>query len=91
MTPDEAWSHALWQLNKEMPRASFDNYVRDTRVMKYQDGVLTVGCGDFRACAWLTARLTSTVQRMLVGIMNIKKIEVRFVAEHQDVKAKLPE
>ena len=32
---EQAWQSALWQLQMEMPKASFDTWVRDTRLVSY--------------------------------------------------------
>ena len=70
MNVDQAWQSVLGQLQMEMPRASFDTWVRDTKPVSYQDGTLTVGVRNAYARDWLENRLASTVNRLLVGIMN---------------------
>src|SRR6185503_4194012 len=54
----------------EMPRASFDTWVRHTRPVSYQNGTLTIGVHNAYARDWLESRLASTVRRLLVGIMD---------------------
>jgi chromosomal replication initiator protein len=78
MNADQAWQSVLGQLQMEMPRASFDTWVRDTKPVSYQDGTLTVGVRNAYARDWLENRLSSTVSRLLVGIMN-STVEVNFV------------
>ena len=70
MNAEQAWQSVLGQLQMEMPRASFDTWVRDTKPVSYQDGVLTVGVSNAYARDWLENRLASTVNRLLVGILN---------------------
>ena len=70
MNAEQAWQSVLGQLQMEMPRASFDTWVRDTRPISYQDGTLTVGVRNAYARDWLESRLASTVSRLLVGIMR---------------------
>ena len=43
MNAEQAWQSVLGQLQMEMPRASFDTWVRDTKPVSYQDGTLTIG------------------------------------------------
>ncbi len=74
----QAWQSALGQLQMEMPKASFDTWVRDTSLVGYEDGVLTIGVGNAYARDWLESRLSSTVTRLLMGIMN-RDVEVHFV------------
>ena len=58
MNPEQAWQSALGQLQMEMPKASFDTWVRDTQVVSYTDGTLTVGVRNAYARDWLESRLS---------------------------------
>jgi len=78
MNAEQAWQSVLGQLQMEMPRASFDTWVRDTRPISYQDGTLTIGVRNAYARDWLESRLASTVSRLLVGIVNAS-VNVDFV------------
>jgi len=78
MNADQAWQSVLGQLQMEMPRASFDTWVRDTKPVSYLDGTLTVGVRNAYARDWLENRLASTVNRLLVGIMN-STVDVSFI------------
>jgi len=78
MNVEQAWQSVLGQLQMEMPRASFDTWVRDTKPVSYQDGTLTVGVRNAYARDWLENRLASTVNRLLVGVMNAT-VDVNFI------------
>jgi chromosomal replication initiator protein len=78
MNVEQAWQSVLGQLQMEMPRASFDTWVRDTKPVSYQDGTLTVGVRNAYARDWLENRLSGTVSRLLLGIMD-SSVEVNFV------------
>jgi chromosomal replication initiator protein len=78
MNAEQAWQSVLGQLQMEMPKASFDTWVRDTRVVSYDENVLAIGVGNAYARDWLESRLASTVNRMLVGVMN-RAVDVNFV------------
>ena len=78
MNVEQAWQSVLGQLQMEMPRASFDTWVRDTKPVSYQDGTLTVGVRNAYARDWLENRLASTVNRLLVGVMNAT-VDVSFI------------
>ncbi len=78
MKAEQAWQSVLGQLQTEMPKASFDTWVRDTCVLSYDDGILTIGVNNAYARDWLESRLASTVNRLLVGVMN-RSVDVRFV------------
>ncbi len=78
MNADQAWQSVLGQLQMEMPRASFDTWVRDTRPVSYDNGVLTVGVSNAYARDWLDSRLTTTISRLLIGILS-SNVSVDFV------------
>jgi chromosomal replication initiator protein len=84
MNAEQAWQSVLGQLQMEMPRASFDTWVRDTKPISYQDGTLTIGVRNAYARDWLESRLVSTVCRLLVGIMNAS-VAVNFVVDGNEV------
>ena len=81
MDAEQAWQSTLGQLQMEMPKASFDTWVRDTRIVSYEEGTFTVGVRNAYARDWLESRLSSTVTRLLMGIMN-RDVGVRFVVWH---------
>jgi chromosomal replication initiator protein len=92
MNADQAWQSVLGQLQMEMPRASFDTWVRDTRPITYENGLLTVSVRNAYARDWLESRLASTVNRLLIGILNAN-VSVHFVVSQSDepVSASEPE
>jgi chromosomal replication initiator protein len=83
MNAEQAWQSVLGQLQMEMPRASFDTWVRDTKPLSYQNGTLTIGVQNAYARDWLESRLASTVSRLLVGIMNAS-VSVNFIVNTGD-------
>jgi chromosomal replication initiator protein len=85
MNAEQAWQSVLGQLQMEMPRASFDTWVRDTKPVSYQDGTLTIGVRNAYARDWLESRLASTVSRLLVGIMNAS-VSVNFIVNVNEVE-----
>jgi chromosomal replication initiator protein len=78
MNAEQAWQSVLGQLQMEMPRASFDTWVRDTKPVSYQDGMLTVGVRNAYARDWLENRLANTVNRLLLGITS-STVDVKFI------------
>jgi chromosomal replication initiator protein len=90
MNAEQAWQSVLGQLQMEMPRASFDTWVRDTKPVSYQDGTLTIGVRNAYARDWLESRLASTVSRLLVGIMNAS-VAVNFIVNSNDPEIMMDE
>src|SRR4026209_1896443 len=78
MNAEQAWQSVLGQLQMEMPRASFDTWLRNTKPVSYQNGTLTIGVHNAYARDWLESRLASTVRRLLVGIMDAS-VAVNFI------------
>ena len=86
LTPEQAWQSVLGQLQLEMPRASFETWVRDTRAVRYDGNTLYIGVRNAYARDWLESRLASTVERLLVGILNTTVEVVFVVAEDIEVE-----
>jgi len=74
----KAWRHVLDQLQMEMPRASFETWVRDSKVVRFDGNALSIGVHNTYARDWLESRLRSTVERLLVGSLN-RSVHVEFV------------
>ncbi|MCJ7723970.1 MAG: chromosomal replication initiator protein DnaA [Anaerolineales bacterium] len=87
MDTERAWQIVLGQLQMEMPKASYDTWVRDTHPMGYENGVLTVGVSNTYARDWLESRLSSTVSRSLIGIMNCN-VAVNFIVSQNGGQGK---
>ena len=83
MNAEQAWQSALGQLQMEMPKASFDTWVRDTQIASYKDGLFTVSVHNAYARDWLESRLSSTVTRILMGIMN-RSVEITFIVRSNE-------
>ncbi|MGB8984144.1 MAG: C2H2-type zinc finger protein [Anaerolineales bacterium] len=78
LTPAQAWQSVLGQLQMDMPRASFDTLVRDSRACGYHDNILRVGVQNDSTREWLESRVASTASRLLVGILNAS-VSLEFV------------
>ncbi|WKZ35050.1 MAG: DnaA N-terminal domain-containing protein [Anaerolineales bacterium] len=74
----QGWSSVLAQLQLDMPRASYETWVVGTVALGLENDVLLVSTRNAYARDWLESRLTSTVQRLLVGILN-RSVSVKFV------------
>jgi len=73
-----AWQAVLGQLQLEMAKATFDTWVRDAAFIAFEDGSYIIGVKNAFARDWLESRLTSTVTRLLVGLLD-RTVEVRFI------------
>jgi chromosomal replication initiator protein len=85
MNAERVWDAALGQLQLEMPRATFDTWVRDAELLAYEDGTFIVGVQNAYARDWLEDRLRSTVSRVLTSVTG-RSSAVRFVVWHGEVE-----
>jgi chromosomal replication initiator protein len=84
MNAEQAWQSVLGQLQMEMPRASFDTWVRDTQPVSYKDGTLTISVRNAYARDWLENRLAATINRLLTDIFH-SNVDVHFVVRGSEV------
>lgn len=78
MKPEQAWQAVLGQLQMDMPKASFDTWVRNSEIVSYEDNVFIVGVTNAYARDWLESRLSSKIKRLLCGILN-RTVSLRFI------------
>jgi chromosomal replication initiator protein len=83
MNAERLWQAALGQMQMEMPRATFDTWVRDAELLTYEDGTFIIGVQNAYARDWLNDRLLSTIKRVLTGIVG-RTVKVRFVVWQDD-------
>jgi chromosomal replication initiator protein len=85
MNPQQAWQATLGQLQMEMSKAAFDTWVRNADLVNHKENLFTVGVQNAYARDWLDSRLSSTVTRLLTGMMEAPQ-QVRFVVWHKDAE-----
>jgi len=73
----QAWQSVLAQMSMEMPRVTFDTRLRYTKAVRFDGNTLTISVRDEFSAEWLESRLTSTVERLLIGILN-QEVKVVF-------------
>lgn len=73
-----AWRTFMDWMSIEMPKASFNNYLRRTVVVGREADTITIGAQDQNARDWLEARLTSTAERQLIGSLD-EMVKIKFV------------
>jgi len=84
MNSSQAWQATLGQLQMEMSKAAFDTWVRNSELVSYQKDCFTIGVQNAYARDWLESRLSTTVNRLLTGIMGRPQM-VDFVVWHKDM------
>jgi len=78
MKPDHVWSAALGELELQMTQATFDIWLRDSRLLKHEDGTFVIGVKSGYAKDWLENRLLATIKRTLARLTG-GTVAVKFV------------
>ena len=79
----DVWRTTMTTLKAEMPPASFQTWVADTTAGEMRDGQFTVVTRNAFARDWLESRLTTTVTRILCGLLG-QDVTVRFVVRNHE-------
>jgi chromosomal replication initiator protein len=74
---EQAWQAVLGQLQLDMPKATYDTWVRNAEIVSYEDNVFIIGTPNAYARDWLENRLSSKIKRLLCGILN-RTVSLRF-------------
>ncbi len=83
MNADQAWQATLGQLQMDMSKAAYDTWVKNSRLINFKEGQFIVGVPNAFARDWLETRMTTTVNRVLTGIMN-RPQTVQFIVFQKD-------
>jgi len=78
MKLEHVWSAALGELQLQMTQATFDTWLRDSRLVKHEDGTFVIGVKNGYAKDWLEHRLLATIKRTLARITG-KTVAVQFI------------
>ena len=72
MNAEHAWQATLGQLQLEMSRASYDTWVSSAELLKYDEesACFEIGVKNAYARDWLEDRLSSTLAKLLTGLMG---------------------
>jgi hypothetical protein len=82
LTPTQLWETVLEQMRSEMPKASFDMWLRDTIPCAFSEGLLTVGARNSYARDWLESRLSQTLEQASKNTCG-QSIKISFVATEE--------
>ena len=67
----------------EMSKAAFDTWVRSAELVSHENETFTIGVSNAYARDWLDNRLSSTISRLLTGLMGQTQ-SVNFAVWHKD-------
>ena len=83
MNPDLIWSATLGELELQMTQATFDTWLRGSKLLKYEGGAFVVGVKSGYAKDWLEHRLLATIKRTLAR-QSGKTVEVKFIVWNEE-------
>ncbi len=88
------WQTACGELQLQMPRETFDTWLRNTRLIAYEDGTFIIGVQHVYAREWLEHRLKKVILPTLSQVAG-RSVELRFViwsgpAEQKDLRSAGP-
>ncbi len=83
MNAQHAWQNLISQLQKEMSKAAFDTWVKSAELVSFENDLFIIGVQNAYARDWLESRLSSTITRLLTGMMN-SPIKVQFMVHHKE-------
>ena len=73
------WTRSLEELQLQMTRATFDTWLRGSKVVEASDGCLTVAVRHAHAVDWLQNRLLSVIERTVARHAD-DEVRITFVA-----------
>lgn len=78
MDAHRIWQSALGELQLELTRATFETWLRGSRLVACEDGVFVIGVANTYARDWLDSRLRPVITRVLSRLTG-RTVSVRFV------------
>jgi len=85
MDASQAWQATLGQLQMELPKATYDTWLRDARFIQHENQTFTIGVENAYARDWLENRLTTTASKLLSGMMECPQ-GIQFVYQTHEEK-----
>jgi chromosomal replication initiator protein len=84
----DIWEAALGELQLQLSRTNYDTWLKDTVGLSYQGDQFVVGVPSTFSIEWLEKRLTSLIQKTLIGIIGGDGVSVRFEIRDRSTSAR---
>ena len=78
--PKETWDIVRSHLRLQLPRSTYETWVRDTTCLAHEDGAFVIGVANAYAKDWLSLRLRPMIKRTLAGIVG-HAVDVTFIVQ----------
>ncbi len=86
MNPERVWQATLGELELALQRPVFENWLKNTRFVAYEDGLYIIAVQSAFAQEWLTQRLKGMIKRRLDRLSG-RSVDVRFVVRPENIAA----
>jgi len=86
MKAREIWEAARGELQLQLPKSTFDTWLKASRAVSFEDGLLIVEVRNAYAKDWLENRLMGTIKRTLAEILK-RSVDVQFYVASGETKA----
>lgn len=86
---NRTWRAALGELQLQMPRATFDTWLKGTYAIAYEDGTFVIGVHSAYARDWLENRLAGKIKRTLSNIVG-RSVEIKYRVQSRSRHAEEP-
>jgi chromosomal replication initiator protein len=83
MSIEQVWQTVLGQLQLQMTRATFDTWLKDTRIVSKNNKDLVIGAKNSFAKDWLENRLYNTINRTVSNILG-HPVDIKFIVDSPD-------
>lgn len=70
LSGERLWKATLGELELQMTKATFNTWLRDTKLLEDSPGKMVIGVRNEYAQDWLSQRLNDTIQRTLTAIVG---------------------
>ena len=81
MDTDQVWQATLGHLQLQMTRATFDTWIKDTRIISQDNEQLIIGTKSAFAKDWLENRLVTTISRAVTHVLG-RAVNIQFMVDH---------
>jgi chromosomal replication initiator protein len=78
MRPEEAWQSALGEIELNMGKSSFVNFLKGARLVTYEDGQFVIGVSNGYVKEWMELRKQAEIKKLLTERMG-RSVDLSFV------------
>jgi len=92
MDAEQLWQTAKGELQLQLTQATYETWLRNSKGVSFEDGVLTVAVHNTFVRDWLENRLLDTIQRTVVSVLGSggEDVELRFVVSPASIEGREP-